>query len=86
MAQESTDDYIKKVIRLGQDLQKREQEIINQVYQGLHPAIMTFVVTKEPKTLADVKRFSRMGQSLLEKDTSVIYVNEIQGRRWNRHW
>ena len=83
MAQESTDDYIEKVIRLGQDLEKSEQEIIDQVYQGLNPAIMKFVITKEPKTLADVKRFSRMGQSL-EKDTTVIGVNEVQGRRWNR--
>lgn len=78
--EESTDDYIEKVIRMGRDLEKSEREITDQIFQGLQPGIMKFVAQKEPETLVDVRKFARMGQSL-EKDVSMAELNRIQGRR-----
>ena len=76
---ERTDDFIEKVIRLGKDLDKKEQEIIDQIYQGLDPVIVKFVAQKEAKTLSDVRRFARMGQSLeREMTTPSTEVHRVQ--------
>ena len=76
---ETTDDYIEKVIRMGQDINKGEQELIDQIYQGLHPVIMKFVAQKEAKTLSDVRKFARMGQSLEGSAiSSEMEINKIQ--------
>ena len=78
---ETTDDYIEKVIRMGQDINKGEQEIIDQIYQGLHPVIMKFVAQKEAKTLSDVRKFARMGQSLEGSAiSSEMEINKLQGQ------
>ena len=63
MKGESTDDYIEKVIRAGNDIKKSEQEIVDQIYQGLDPSIMKFVAQKEAKTLIEARKFARMEQS-----------------------
>lgn len=80
LREESTDDYIEKVIRMGRDLEKSEREIVDQIFQGLKPAIMKFVAQKEAKTLSEVRKFARMGQSL-EKDVTLVELNHIQGQR-----
>ena len=78
---ESTDNYIEKVIRAGNDIKKSEQEIVDQINQGLDHSIMKSVVQKEAKTLSEVCKFARMGQSF-EKDVSVrtVEVHKIQGQ------
>ena len=79
---ETTDDYIEKVIRMGQDINKGEQEIIDQIYQGLHPVIMKFVAQKEAQTLSDVRKFARMGQSLEGSAiSSEMEINKLQGQK-----
>lgn len=75
---EPTDNYIEKVIQLGRELEKTDQEMIDQVYQGLNPVIMRFVAQKEPQDLSEVKKFARMGQSL-EKDVPTVEVNKVRG-------
>lgn len=79
MKEECTDDFIEKVIRMGKDLSKNEQEVIDQIYQGLNPVIMKFVAAKEAKTLEEVRKFARMGQSL-EKEVTTVDVHKIQGQ------
>ena len=82
---ETTDDYIEKAIRMGQDINKGEQEIIDQIYQGLHPVIMKFVAQKEAKTLSDVRKFARMGQSLEGSViSSEMEINKLQGQETYR--
>ena len=79
---ESTDDYIEKVIRAGKDIEKKDQEIIDQIYQGLDSVIVKFVAQREPKTLDDVRKFARMGQSLeREMNTPSTEVHRIQGQK-----
>ena len=80
MKEESSDDFIEKVIRMGGDLQKSEQEIIHQVYQGLTPGIMKLVAQKAAKTLDDVRRFARLVQ-LLEIETDEKEMCRIQEQR-----
>lgn len=77
---ESTDDYIEKVIRAGNDIEKSEQEMMDQIYQGLDPWIMKFVAQKEAKTLSEVRKFARMGQSFAKNVNSSVMKVKVQGQ------
>ena len=65
------------MIRAGNGIEKSDQEIVDQIYQGLDPSIMEFVAQKEAKTLCEVHKIARMGQSF-EKDVNVS-VMEVNG-------
>ena len=80
LAGESTDDYIEKVIRAGNDIKKSEQEMMDQIYQGLDPSIMKFVAKKEAKTLNEVRKYARMGQSFVKEVNSSVMEVKVQGK------
>ena len=80
LAGESTDDYIEKVIRAGNDIQKSEQEMMDQIYQGLDPSIMKFVAQKEAKTLSEVRKYAKMGQSFEREVNSSVMEVKVQGQ------
>ena len=54
--------------------------MIDQIYQELDPVICNFMVQKEPKTISEVKKFPRMGQSF-EKEEPSVELNRLQYSR-----
>ena len=81
LAGESTDDYVEKVIRAGNDIKKSKQEMMDQIYQGLDPSIMKFVAQKEAKTLSEVRKYyARMGQSFVKDVNSNVMEVQFQGQ------
>lgn len=61
---ESSDTYLENVVRMGRELGKSEQEIMDKSVQGLMFNTRNFVIAKEPKTLEDVKKFAKLGHSV----------------------
>lgn len=59
---ESSDTYLEMVVRMGRELEKSDQEIMDKSIQGLMFNTRNFVISKEPKTMEDVKKYAKLGQ------------------------
>ena len=65
--QEAASDFIQNMIKLGKELRKSEEEIVEQVIQGLSPKVSDFVLEKLPKTLDETMYLARLGESIVQR-------------------
>ena len=61
---DSVDSYIEKVLKCGRKLKKNDRELMDKIIHGLNKEVRNFVIMKEAKTLEQVTKYARMGQSL----------------------
>ena len=61
---ESVDDYVEAMQRLARQLDKQDSDIVECVVLGLRDNVRNFVKSNEPKTLAEVVRHARLGETL----------------------
>ena len=69
---DSVDTYIEKVLKSGRKLKKNDRELMDKIIHGLHKEVRNFVIMKEAKTLEQVTKYARMGQSLTSSESSSV--------------
>ena len=77
---DSVDCYIEKVLKCGRKLKKSDTELMDKIVHGLSKEIKNFVVMKEAKTLEQVTKYARMGQSLVNGECSKVF-SVIKGQK-----
>lgn len=69
---DSVDSFIEKVLKCGRTLKKSEAEMMDKIIHGLNKEIKNFVIMKEAKSLEDVTKYARMGQSITKSENSQV--------------
>ena len=69
---DSVDTYIEKVLKCGRKLKKNDRELMDKIIHGLNKEVRNFVIMKEAKTLEQVTKYARMGQSLTSSESSSL--------------
>ena len=69
---DSVDTYIEKVLKCGRKLKKNDRELMDKITHGLNKDVRNFVIMKEAKTLEQVTKYARMGQSLTSSEPSSV--------------
>ena len=77
---DSVDCYIEKVLKCGRKLKKSDTELMDKIVHGLSKEVKNFVVMKEVKTLEQVTKYARMGQSLVNGESSKVF-SVIEGQK-----
>lgn len=67
-------------MRMGRDLGKSEQEIMDKSIQGLMFNTRNFVISKEPKNMNDVKKYAKLGQSVGVTNTESVSAMEYKSQ------
>lgn len=70
---DSVDCYIEKVLKCGRKLKKSDTELMDKIVHGLSKEVKNFVVMKEAKNLEQVTKYARMGQSLVNGESSKVF-------------
>ncbi len=74
LANQSTMAFIDTMVSSATDLEIGEGEHLNIILKGLRPQIQQFMLTKQPKTVEELKSFARLADTVVkpEEDTKVL--------------
>lgn len=78
---ESSNTYLENVVRMGRELGKSEQEIMDKSIHGLLFTTRNFVISKEPKCMEDVKKYAKLGQSVGISNSEADTVSAVNYKR-----
>ena len=68
----SVDDYIAHMVKMATKVGITGDELVHPVIQGMKPEIRSFVLQKEPKTLAEVNNAAQLAESTVEPSNSTL--------------
>ena len=60
-------------MKCGRKLKKSDTELMDKIVHGLSKEVKNFVVMKEAKNLEQVTKYARMGQSLVNGESSKVF-------------